>query len=196
MSLVNFTTREITCKIVYYGCALSGKTSNLEYIHTHVPATEKGGLVSLSTQGDRTLFFDFLPLEVQDVGGFTAKFQLYTVPGQVVYNATRRLVLRGVDGLVFVADSQWAKAKENVESFQNMLDNLSQYGYSLDSVPYVLQYNKRDLQTVAPCHYLDFTLNRRQRRVPVFETSAVYGQGVFDCLNAVCRLVLAKLRTG
>jgi signal recognition particle receptor subunit beta len=196
MASINYAQREITCKIVYYGCALSGKTSNLEYIHTHVPAAEKGGLVSLSTQGDRTLFFDFLPLEVQDVGGFTAKFQLYTVPGQVVYNATRRLVLRGVDGLVFVADSQWAKAKENVESFQNMLDNLSQYGYSLDSVPYVLQYNKRDLQNTAPRHYLDFTLNRRQRRVSVFETSAVYGQGVFDCLNAVCRLVLAKLRTG
>jgi hypothetical protein len=194
MASINYAQREITCKIVYYGCALSGKTSTLEYIHAQVPAAEKGGLVSLSTQGDRTLFFDFLPLEVQDVGGFTAKFQLYTVPGQVVYNATRRLVLRGVDGLVFVADSQWSKAKENVESFQNMLDNLSQYGYSLDSIPYVFQYNKRDLEAVAPRHYLDFTLNRRQRRVPVFETSAVYGTGVFDSLNAICRLVLAKLR--
>jgi signal recognition particle receptor subunit beta len=194
MASINYAQREITCKIVYYGCALSGKTTNLEYIHAQVPAVEKGGLVSLSTQGDRTLFFDFLPLEVQDVGGFTAKFQLYTVPGQVVYNATRRLVLRGVDGLVFVADSQWAKAKENVESFQNMLDNLSQYGYSLESIPYVLQYNKRDLPAVAPRPYLDFTLNRRQKRVPVFETSAVLGTGVFDCLNAVCRLVLGKLR--
>lgn len=194
MASINYAQREITCKIVYYGCALSGKTTNLEYIHDHVPAAEKGGLVSLSTQGDRTLFFDFLPLEVQDVGGFTAKFQLYTVPGQVVYNATRRLVLRGVDGIVFVADSQWTQAKENVESFQNMIDNLSQYGYSLDSIPYVLQYNKRDLPSVAPVHYLDFTLNRRNRRVPVFETVATAGVAVFDCLNAICRLVLAKLR--
>jgi len=194
MASINYAQREITCKIVYYGCALSGKTTNLEYIHAHVPATEKGGLVSLSTQGDRTLFFDFLPLQVQDVGGFTAKFQLYTVPGQVVYNATRRLVLRGVDGIVFVADSQWSQIKSNIESFQNMIDNLSQYGHSLDSIPYVLQYNKRDLEAIAPRHYLDFTLNRRSRRVPVFETVAPQGVGVFDCLNAICQLVLAKLR--
>jgi len=191
---INYAQREITCKIVYYGCAMSGKTTNLEYIHEHVPAADKGGLVSLSTQGDRTLFFDFLPLEVHDVGGFTAKFQLYTVPGQVVYNATRRLVLRGVDGLVFVADSQWSRIKESVESFQNMLDNLGQYGYNLDTIPYVLQYNKRDLADTAPRHYLDFTLNRRVRRVPVFETVAPSGVGVFDSLNAMCRLVLARLR--
>jgi len=194
MASINYAQREITCKIVYYGCALSGKTTNLEYVHRHVPATEKGGLVSLSTQGDRTLFFDFLPLEVQNIGGFTAKFQLYTVPGQVVYNATRRLVLRGVDGIVFVADSQWSRVRENVESFQNMLDNLGQYGYSLDSIPYVLEYNKQDEPAIAPRHYLDFTLNRRTRRVPVFETVATTGEGVFDCLNAICQLVLARLR--
>jgi signal recognition particle receptor subunit beta len=194
MASINYAQREITCKVVYYGCALSGKTTNLEYIHRNVPATEKGGLVSLSTQGDRTLFFDFLPLEVQDVGGFTAKFQLYTVPGQVVYNATRRLVLRGVDGIVFVADSQWSRIRENVESFQNMIDNLAQYGYSLDAIPYVLQYNKRDLEAIAPCHYLDFTMNRRSRRVAVFEAVALVGTGVFDSLNAICQLVMAKLR--
>ncbi|MGQ9730681.1 MAG: GTP-binding protein [Candidatus Zipacnadales bacterium] len=194
MASINYAQREITCKIVYYGCAMSGKTTNLEYIHQHVPAAEKGGLVSLSTQGDRTLFFDFLPLEVADIGGFKVKFQLYTVPGQVVYNATRRLVLRGVDGIVFVADSQWSKIKENVESFENMMENLGQYGYSLDTIPYVLQYNKQDLPAIAPRHYLDFTLNRRQRRVPVFETVATEGHAVFDCLNAICQLVLAKLR--
>jgi len=194
MASINYAQREITCKIVYYGCAMCGKTTNLEYIHQHVPSQDKGGLVSLSTQGDRTLFFDFLPLEVQDVGGFTAKFQLYTVPGQVVYNATRRLVLRGADGIVFVADSQWSRAKDNVESFENMLENLNQYGYSLETIPHVLQYNKRDLPNTAPRHYLDFTLNRQAQRVPVFETIAPSGQGVFDCLNAVCQLVLSKLR--
>jgi signal recognition particle receptor subunit beta len=194
MASINYAQREITCKIVYYGCAMSGKTTNLEYIHRHVPATEKGGLVSLSTQGDRTLFFDFLPLEVPDIGGFTAKFQLYTVPGQVVYNATRRLVLRGVDGIVFVADSQWTRARENVESFQNMLDNLWQYGYSLETVPHILQYNKQDLPAVAPRHYLEYLLNRRERQAPVFETVATTGVGVFNCLNAICQLVLGRLR--
>jgi signal recognition particle receptor subunit beta len=128
MASINYAQREITCKVVYYGCAMCGKTTNLEYIHQHIPASDKGGLVSLSTQGDRTLFFDFLPLEAQNVGGFTAKFQLYTVPGQVVYNATRRLVLRGVDGVVFVADAQWSRIKDNVASFENMIENLSQYG--------------------------------------------------------------------
>ena len=194
MASINYAQREITCKLVYYGCAMCGKTTNLEYIHASVPSEDKGGLVSLSTQGDRTLFFDFLPLQAHNVGGFTAKFQLYTVPGQVVYNATRRLVLRGADGIIFVADSQWSRAKENIESFENMLENLSQYGYSLDTIPYVLQYNKRDLEDVAPREYLDFTLNRGTRRVPVFETVATQGTGVFDTLNATCQLVLSKLR--
>jgi signal recognition particle receptor subunit beta len=195
MASINYARREITCKIVYYGCAMCGKTTNLEYIHQHIPSADKGGLVSLSTQGDRTLFFDFLPLEAHNVGGFTAKFQLYTVPGQVVYNATRRLVLRGVDGLVFVADSQWSRIKDNIDSFGNLLENLGQYGYDLASIPYVLQYNKRDLPDIAPPHYLDFTLNRRERRVPTIQSAAPTGVGVFEALNSVCRLVLAKLRT-
>jgi signal recognition particle receptor subunit beta len=195
MASINYARREITCKVVYYGCAMCGKTTNLEYIHTHIPTAEKGGLVSLSTQGDRTLFFDFLPLEAHNIGGFTVKFQLYTVPGQVVYNATRRLVLRGVDGLVFVADSQWSRARENIESFANLMENLGQYGYDIDTLPYVLQYNKRDLPDIAPLHYLDFTLNRRERRVPMYESIAPQGIGVFDTLNGVCQVVLAKLRT-
>ncbi len=194
MASINYAQREITCKIVYYGCAMCGKTTNLEYIHRQIPASDKGGLVSLSTQGDRTLFFDFLPLEAQNVGGFTAKFQLYTVPGQVVYNATRRLVLRGVDGIVFVADSQWPRIKDNVESFGNMIENLGQYGYSLESIPYVLQYNKQDLPNIAPKHYLDYTLNRQEQRRPSFQSIATQGMGVFDSLNAVCQLVMAKLR--
>ena len=195
MASINYAQREITCKVVYYGCAMCGKTTNLEYIHEHVPNRDKGGLVSLSTQGDRTLFFDFLPLEVQDVGGFTAKFQLYTVPGQVVYNATRRLVLRGADGIIFVADAGYDRAKENVESFDNMIENLAQYGYSLDTIPHVLQYNKQDLPGIAPRQYMDFTLNRQATRVLVFETVATTGIGVFDTLNAACQLVLGKLRT-
>lgn len=194
MASINYAQREITCKIVYYGCAMCGKTTNLEYIHQHIPASDKGGLVSLSTQGDRTLFFDFLPLEAQNVGGFTAKFQLYTVPGQVVYNATRRLVLRGVDGIVFVADSQWPRIKDNVESLDNMIDNLGQYGYSVESVPYVLQYNKQDLPNIAPRHYLEYTLNRQEQRRPSFESIATQGMGVFDSLNAVCQLVMTRLR--
>jgi len=194
MASINYAQREITCKVVYYGCAMCGKTTNLEYIHQHIPTTDKGGLVSLSTQGDRTLFFDFLPLQAQNVGGFTAKFQLYTVPGQVVYNATRRLVLRGVDGIVFVADSQWSRVKENLESFSNMIENLSQYGYSLDSIPYVLQYNKQDLPNIAPTHYLDYTLNRQEQLKPTFGSIATQGRGVFDSLNAICQLVMAKLR--
>jgi mutual gliding-motility protein MglA len=194
MASINYARREITCKIVYYGAAMCGKTTNLEYIHSRIPASEKGGLVSLSTQGDRTLFFDFLPLEAHDIGGFTVKFQLYTVPGQVVYNATRRLVLRGVDGLVFVADSQWSRVKENIESLDNLFENLGQYGYDAETIPYVIQYNKRDLPDIAPAHYMDFTLNRRKRRVMTYESVAIQGVGVFDSLNGICRLVLAKLR--
>jgi len=194
MASVNYAQKEISCKIVYYGCAMCGKTTNLEHIHQAVPARDKGQLVSLATESDRTLFFDFLPLEVETIGGFTTKFQLYTVPGQVFYNATRKLVLRGVDGIVFVADSQWDRAKDNVESFRNLEDNLGEYGYDLEVIPYVLQYNKRDLEPVMPEHYLEYTLNNRPRRVLAFGSVATDGTGVFETLNAVCKLVLAKLR--
>jgi signal recognition particle receptor subunit beta len=194
MASINYAQKEISCKIVYYGCAMCGKTTNLQYLHEKMPVQDRGNLVSLATETDRTLFFDFLPLEVQTVGGFKTKFQLYTVPGQVFYNATRKLVLRGVDGLVFVADSQYSRMKDNVESFRNLLENLNEYGYNLDDIPYVLQYNKRDMPNVAPLEYMDFLLNSRPKKVLALPAVAVSGEGVFDTLNTVCRLVLNKLR--
>lgn len=194
MASINYAEKEISCKIVYYGCAMCGKTTNLQYIHEKMPVRDRGNLVSLATETDRTLFFDFLPLEVQTVGGFKTKFQLYTVPGQVFYNATRKLVLRGVDGIVFVADSQWSRMKDNVDSFANLLDNLDEYGYNIDEIPYVLQYNKRDMPNIAPIEYMDYTLNNRKKKVLALPAIAIKGDGVFDCLNAVCRLVLNKLR--
>src|SRR5256884_6673467 len=150
MSIINYASREIQFKIVYYGPALCGKTTNLAYIHQRISPNHRGDLISLATASDRTLFFDFLPLNAVVIKGFVTKFQLYTVPGQVIYNATRQLVLRSVDGVIFVADSQWEKMEENVESFKNLGDNLAQQNMSLDDVPYVLQYNKRDLPNIAP----------------------------------------------
>ena len=168
MSIINYVNKEIQFKIVYYGPALCGKTTNLTYIHSQVAEAHKGELVSLATAADRTLFFDFLPLNAVVVKGFKTKFQLYTVPGQVIYNATRQLVLRSVDGVVFVADSQWDKMEENIESFKNLEENLVRQGTSLDQIPYVVQYNKRDVGNPAPVHYLDFVLNNRKVRVPSF----------------------------
>jgi signal recognition particle receptor subunit beta len=192
MSIINYVNKEIQFKIVYYGPALCGKTTNLTYIHSQVAEAHKGELVSLATAADRTLFFDFLPLNAVVVKGFKTKFQIYTVPGQVIYNATRQLVLRSVDGIVFVADSQWDKMEENIESFKNLEENLVRQGSSLDQTPYVLQYNKRDLQSPAPVHYLDFILNNRKVRVPSFVGVATTGQGVFATLNAISRLLLQK----
>lgn len=192
MASINYALKEISCKIVYYGPGLCGKTTNLQYIHQHMSSEKKGNLVSLATPGERTLFFDFLPLEASDIYGFKVKFQLYTVPGQVMYNSTRKLVLRGVDGVVFVCDSQWEKARENLESFRNLQTNLASYGYSLDAVPYVVQYNKRDLPSVAPVNYLQYVINPRQ--APNYEVSALDGVNVFESLNCVCGLVLAGLR--
>ena len=190
MSTVNPLAREISAKIVYYGPGLSGKTTTLQQIHAAVRPDARGELISLSTEGDRTLFFDFLPVSAVTVRNFVAKFQLYTVPGQIYYNMTRKLVLRGVDGIVFVADSQWDRLPENVESFRNLEENLKEYGYNLDEIPYVIQYNKRDLPNVAPVEYLEYMLNRKTRRVPYFESVAVEGKGVFDTLNTVSRMVL------
>jgi len=192
MSIINYVNKEIQFKIVYYGPALCGKTTNLTYIHSQVAEAHKGELVSLATAADRTLFFDFLPLNAVVVKGFKTKFQLYTVPGQVIYNATRQLVLRSVDGVVFVADSQWDKMEENIESFKNLEENLVRQGTSLDQIPYVVQYNKRDLGSPAPVHYLDFVLNNRKVRVPSFVGIATSGQGVFATLNAISRLLLQK----
>jgi signal recognition particle receptor subunit beta len=190
MAIINYATKEISFKIVYYGAGVVGKTVNLQYIHQRLPQENRGNLISLATGDERTLFFDFLPVSAMSVRQFTAKFQLYTVPGQAYYNMTRKLVLRGVDGIVFVADSQWDRMHDNVESFRNLEENLKEYDLGLDALPYVLQYNKRDLPDAAPVHYLQFLLNRRARRVPSFEAVAVDGRGVFETLNAVARLVL------
>lgn len=192
MSIINYASREIQFKIVYYGPALCGKTTNLGYIHQRINPQNRGDLVSLATAADRTLFFDFLPLNALVIKGFVTKFQLYTVPGQVIYNATRQLVLRSVDGIVFVADSQWEKMEENVESFRNLEENLAQQNLSIDEIPYVLQYNKRDLTNVAPVNYLEFLLNNRKKRVQSFEVISSTGQNVFGSLNSVSQLLLHK----
>src|SRR5215467_5386753 len=177
MSIINYAKKEISFKIVYYGAGVVGKTANLQYIYRFLPDANRGNLISLATGDERTLFFDFLPVSALSVRNFTAKFQLYTVPGQVFYNMTRKLVLRGVDGIVFVSDSQWDRLHENVESFRNLEENLKEYDYDLDSTPYVIQYNKRDLPNIAPIEYLEFLLNRRARRVPYFEAVALDGHG-------------------
>lgn len=193
MASINYAQREISCKIVYYGCAMCGKTTNLQYVHEKIPAQDKGNLVSLATETDRTLFFDFLPLEVSTIGGFQTKFQLYTVPGQVFYNATRKLVLRGVDGIVFVVDSEWDRMKDNIESFKNLHENLADYNYDLSHIPYVLQYNKRDLADIATTAYLEFLLNNHDQRQLAFQSIATEGPGVFETLNGICKLVLKSL---
>lgn len=193
MSLVNFTTREITCKIVYYGPGRSGKTTNLQYIYGRVPDDRRGRMVSLATQTDRTLFFDFLPLELGSISGFTTRFQLYTVPGQVYYNSTRKLVLQGADGVVFVADSQARQLDENIESMQNLQVNLLEQGIDVRMVPLVLQYNKQDLPQdliLAPGE-LDEALNFRE--APSYPADALRGKGVFETLKAASELVLRRL---
>jgi hypothetical protein len=193
MAIINQATKELQVKIVYYGPGKGGKTTNLEQVHGNVQGVqEKGKLVSLATSSDRTLFFDFLPIEAMAIKGYKTKFQLYTVPGQVIYNTTRQLVLRGVDGIVFVADSQYDKMAENVESFQNLEDNLRTLKLNFSEIPYVLQYNKRDLPNVAPTEYLDFLLNNRETQVPSFEAVASQCQGVFEPLNMITRLLLNK----
>jgi mutual gliding-motility protein MglA len=193
MSLVNFTAREITCKIVYYGPGRSGKTTNLQYIYSRVPESRKGRMVSLATQTDRTLFFDFLPLELGTISGFSTRFQLYTVPGQVYYNATRKLVLQGADGVVFVADSQARQLDENIESLQNLQANLLEQGIDVRTVPVALQYNKQDLprDLILTQPELDDALNFRA--VPSYPADALSGRGVFETLKGISEQVLRKL---
>ena len=224
MSMINYASREINCKIVYYGPGLGGKTTNLEFVYGKVSPDTRGKLISLATETERTLFFDFLPLDLGTIRGFRTRFHLYTVPGQVYYNASRKLILKGVDGVVFVADSQRDRAEANLESMQNLYDNMAAYGYDLTRMPFVIQYNKRDLPNAAPLAQLQEMLNpgwevlesSRQRplvnpfnpnellvsqlptgewveRAPEFEAVAVTGDGVFDTLKAVSKLVLKTL---
>jgi len=192
MALVNYAAREINCKIVYYGTGLGGKTTNLKYIHSQLAPTTRGELISLATETERTLFFDFLPLDLGSVQGFKTRFSLYTVPGQVEYNASRKLILNGVDGIIFVADSDIMRSRENIESLQNMVENLAEYGLTLDNVPWVLQYNKRDLASAMPIERIEKELN--VRAVPSFEAVASEGLGVFATLKAISKLILNRLQ--
>lgn len=193
MPVVNYASREITCKIVYYGPGRSGKTSNLQYIHRRVPEERRGEMMSLATHGDRTLFFDFLPIDLGTISGFTTRFQLYTVPGQVYYRSTRRLVLQGADGVVFVADSQRRQQEENVESYRDLHEALAEQGIDARDVPLVLQYNKQDLPAELVCDpdELDRLLNFRD--VPSFGADALGGTGVFETLRRASELVLRRL---
>jgi signal recognition particle receptor subunit beta len=191
MSLVNYATREITCKIVYCGPGRSGKTTNLQYIHSRVPWDRKGEMVSLATEADRTLFFDFLPLELGKISGFTTRFQLYTVPGQEYYNATRKLVLQGADGIIFVADSQRSQLEADIASYRNLHENLVGHGVDIRELPVVIQYNKRDLPNVFSVEMLEEELNFRN--VPSHPASALLGEGVFNTLRSVSEGVLRKL---
>jgi len=192
VSFINFAAKEINCKLVYYGAGLGGKTTNLEKVYEMTPS--KGKMISLATESDRTLFFDFLPLDLGTVRGFKTRFHLYTVPGQVFYDASRKLILRGVDGVVFVADSQAERMDANIESIENLEDNLKEHGYDFMKIPYVLQLNKRDLPNVLPVDALAKELRRKDE--PIVEAVAYKGVGIFETLKEISRLVLGELRKG
>ena len=192
MTFINYASKEINCKIVYYGPGLGGKTTNLQYIYSKTASENKGKMISLATEADRTLFFDFLPLDLGTVRGFTTRFHLYTVPGQVFYDASRKLILKGVDGVVFVADSQIERMDANIESIRNLEDNLREHGLDLKTIPYALQFNKRDLANVMSVEDMYRTLNFK--REPTFEAIAPKGDGVFDTLKAVAKLILLDLK--
>ena len=194
MSLINYASREINCKLVYYGPGLGGKTTNLEFVYNKVAPGARGKMISLATETERTLFFDFLPLSLGEIRGFRTRFHLYTVPGQVFYDASRKLILKGVDGVVFVGDSQMERMEANIESLDNLRTNLAEQGYDLDKLPYVVQYNKRDLPNATPLPELQEVLN--PTKVPEYEAVATKGNGVFDTLKAVAKLVLTELRKG
>jgi signal recognition particle receptor subunit beta len=194
MSFINYSSREINCKIVYYGPGLCGKTTNLKYIYDKTNPEAKGKMISLATETERTLFFDFLPLSLGEIRGFKTRFHLYTVPGQVFYDASRRLILKGVDGVVFVADSQVERFEANIESMDNLRVNLADQGYNLDRIPFVIQYNKRDMPNILPSEDLRQHLNTN--KVPDFDAVATTGVGVFDTLKSVAKLVLSELKRG
>jgi signal recognition particle receptor subunit beta len=192
VSFINYSTREINCKIVYYGPGLCGKTANLQYIYDKTDPNLKGKMISLATETDRTLFFDFMPLKLGEIKGFKVRFHLYTVPGQVFYDASRKLILKGADGVVFVADSQMDRMDANLDSFDNLRDNLKEHGYDLDTIPLVLQYNKRDLPDILPVKELEEALNFRG--VKSFEAIAIKGVGVFETLKQIAKEIIIKLK--
>lgn len=192
MTFINYAAKEINCKIVYYGPGLGGKTTNLQYIYSKTAPEAKGKMISLATETDRTLFFDFLPLDLGSIRGFTTRFHLYTVPGQVFYDASRKLILKGADGVVFVADSQTERMESNIESIRNLEVNLKEHGLDLMALPYALQFNKRDLPNVMSVEELYRTLNFK--REPTFEAVAPSGRGVFDTLKSVAKQILVELR--
>jgi signal recognition particle receptor subunit beta len=192
VSFINYSSREINCKIVYYGPGLCGKTTNLQYIYRKTNPDQKGKLISLATETERTLFFDFLPLALGDIKGFRVRFHLYTVPGQVFYAASRKLILKGVDGVVFVADSQIERLEANLESLEDLRINLAEQGYELDRLPFIVQYNKRDLPNVAPVEQMNTILN--PNGIQYYEAVAMTGQGVFETLKSVAKQVLFELK--
>ena len=194
MSFINYLSREINCKIVYYGPGLCGKTANLQYIYGKTNPGARGKMISLATETERTLFFDFLPLALGEIRGFKTRFHLYTVPGQVFYDASRKLILKGVDGVIFVADSQMERLEANQESVENLRTNLAEQGYDLNKIPAVVQYNKRDLPNAVTLDEMRKVLN--PRNVPEYQAVAPTGVGVFDTLKAVAKLVLTELRKG
>ena len=194
MSFINHMAREINCKVVYYGPGLCGKTTNLQHIYDKTVPQAKGKMISLATETERTLFFDFLPLSLGEIRGFKTRFHLYTVPGQVFYDASRKLILKGVDGVIFVADSQLERLEANEESVENLRTNLAEQGYSLEKIPYVIQYNKRDLPNAVSVEELRPVIN--PMNVPDYEAVARSGVGVFDTLKAVSKLVLTELKRG
>ncbi len=192
MAFINYASKEINCKIVYYGPGLCGKTTNLQFIYSKTSPETRGKMISLATETDRTLFFDFLPLDLGTIRGFTTRFHLYTVPGQVYYDASRKLILKGVDGIVFVADSQEERMEANIESIRNLEENLKENGFELKTIPYALQFNKRDLPNAMPVDEMYRILN--YKREPTFEGIATTGKGVFDTLKSVAKQILVELR--
>lgn len=192
MSFINYAAREINCKLVYYGPGLCGKTTNLQQIYARVDPATKGKLISLATESERTLFFDFLPLDLGSIRGFKTRFHLYTVPGQVFYDASRKLILKGADGVVFVADSQVERMEANIESLENLEENLVEQGHTLTTLPHIIQYNKRDLPNTVPVVDLQSTLN--EHNAPWFEASAAKGIGVFETLKGAAKLILTDLK--
>lgn len=191
MSMINYASREINCKIVYYGTGLGGKTTNLEHVYSKVNPDTKGKMISLATETERTLFFDFLPIDLGEVRGFKTRFHLYTVPGQVYYNASRKLILKGVDGIIFVADSQEERTEANIEAMHNLYENMDSYGYDTSTIPFAVQYNKRDLPSALPVEQLRAQLNPTS--LPDFEAVATEGKGVFETLSSVSKLVVKAL---